>query len=134
MGKTLERSLIIGIIILFLSTPCIPAIQFDISHSANQQAPSHLQTEKQTPKMKYILDLPEKHPLLYLIVISILYFRQLRCNILFGIATDPTPMPPGYEIVFLTLFLKWVILSVRTLSFNFFWVGVSNYFGWGWTD
>ena len=135
IGKNpLKRSLIVGIIFLFLSTTCIPAIQLNISNSAKQQFPSDLKTETQTPKTKYILELPEKHPLLFLFVVSVLYFREFRCNLLFKIATEPDTEAPGWETVFPILFFKWFILSVRTFEWNRFWTFVSNYFGWGWTD
>lgn len=113
-------SLIVGIIYLFLSITCIPAIQRDILNSTNQQFPSHLKTEKQTPKPKYILELPEKHPLLYLIIWSILYFLELRSIFLFEIVTDPDTTSPGFEFVFPILFFKWFILSVKILMFNNF--------------
>jgi len=134
MGRTLKVSLIVGIIMMFLSTTCIPAIQLDISNSANQQSSSHLKTEEQTQKTKYILELPEQHPLLYLVVWSILIFRELRSLFLFEIATDPDPMPPGFEVVFPTLFVIWFILSIRIMMFSHFWRDVSNYFGWDWIE
>lgn len=134
MGKnTLKRSLIVGIVFLFLSTTCIPAIQLNISNSAKQQFPSDLKTEIQTPTNKNILELPEKHPLLFLFVISVLYFRLFRVNLLFKISTEPDTMPPGWEVVFPILFFKWFLLSVRTYEWDRFWTFVSNYFGWGWT-
>jgi len=135
IGKNpLKRSLIVGIIFLFLSTTCIPAIQLNISNSAKQQFPSDLKTEIQTPITKYILELPEKHPLLYLYVVSILYFRLFRVSLLQEISTKPDTEPPGFEVVFPILYLKSFILVFRALMCNYYWMSLSYYFGWGWTD
>ena len=134
MGKTLKRSLIVGIAFLFLSTTCIPAIQLNASNYSKKQLSSDIKTETQNPITKYLLELPEKHPLLFLIVVSILYFRELRVNLLFKISTEPVPESPGFEVIHPILYFMWIILGVRTLMFNYFWVDVSNHFVWGWTD
>jgi len=132
-----NRILLVGSILfvtLFLITPSIPAIQLNTSNTTIQRCLSDLKTEIRTLTSKNILELPEKHPLLFLFVISVLYFREFRCNLLFKISTEPDTEAPGWEVVFPILFFKWFLLSVRTFEWNRFWTFVSNYFGWGWTQ
>ena len=133
MGKNpLKRSLIVGIIVLFLSTTCIPAIQLNISNSAKQQFPSDLKTEIQTPTNKNILELPENRTLLYLFVRSITYFWLIRFYILLKISTEPGEESPIPYITHPLIFIRAAFLLNRIDWWLIMWDEISKNNGWGW--
>jgi len=130
-----NRILLVGSIFfvtLFLISPSIPAIQLNTSNTTIQRYSSDLKTEIQTPISKNILELPEHHALLYLLVLSITYFWLIRFLILYMISTEPNEEDPIPHITHPLIALRAALLLNRIDWWLVIWNEISKHYGWGW--
>jgi hypothetical protein len=75
-----------------------------------------------------------KHPILFILVRTILYFRMFRAMILFLLSTEyhDDGWQPYFEIIHPLLFFRCTMLDMTCELWYEFWSYVSDFYGWDW--
>jgi hypothetical protein len=126
------------IVILFLITPSIQAIRFEIVKDAvyedciNQMENKINENLKNIKYLKEVTEYP--HPFLFYIVMLILYLRFLRFLIYYLISTeyDQSGFWPELKIKHPMIYFLAIILSFRIEIWYVFWYKLSEKMGWNW--
>ena len=131
----MDKKILIGsmlVLTLLLLMPSIPAIQQNIvKDDINEKILSELPEDLDFKDIKYIKSLEQiKHPLIYIIIVFWIAFRQSRGNFLFDLSCDVDI--GGYYIHYPLMFLRSVYLILLTSHIIDFWNWFSDKYGWNW--
>ena len=124
----MNKNILIGsifVLTLLLVMPSIPAVQMNYINNRI------IEEYKEINFIDLIrTDLPSKYPILFLIVLSLFYFRVLRGMVLWEVATEWR----GYyfDVVNSWIFFRCIILlGTASIRYNS-WRLISKIFGWDW--
>ena len=123
---------------MLLLMPSIPAIQ---QKSIEEGIKQDIQEKLETINLENLKDFEVlegiRHPILYFIVMFILYNRIRRGSFLMDISSDynfDDDLPGGspFTIYYPILFAWAIMIGCSILGIVFFWQDVSNKLGWNW--
>lgn len=130
MKKRILLGCIIAVVVLLLM-PSIPAGHLNsIQNRINQV--NDVISEQPIFHIKGFPEIPERFPLLFLLISSIIICRLIRYYWLFEWSTEPGELPREYNIIHPLLYARSTILLLKTGLWITGWEGIANYFGWDW--
>lgn len=126
MNKKIPLGSIIAVLLLLLM-PIIPATHLNAIENEIQQ-----ESEELTFTDFIDIELPDKFPLLFVLVVTLGLFKAYRAEILFGISTELGYYPRDWRIVHPLIFIKGVILILRANLWMGGWDLIADTLEWDW--
>ncbi|UCD13918.1 MAG: hypothetical protein JSW60_00435 [Thermoplasmatales archaeon] len=126
----MKKSILVGcmlVLTLLLLMPIVSSLQYnlienDLTTDYKEITLSDIQNYKP----------PDKFPLLFYLINSILLFRGIRLSVLWELATEPSEYPPGFDVSYTLVFYRCFMLYITSSSWKYIWESISEQFGWGW--
>jgi hypothetical protein len=124
----MKKRIILGSIVvlsLILLMPSIPAININAIDNK-----IHLEYEKLYLNSVIDIKIPDKFPLLYLLVVGVLNFQLKRVELLIEYAVDFENREIKHPLLILRAIM---IIEIHDMWWNF-WYYLSDDLGWGWFE